>query len=774
MNEGNSLLLKEKIMKLKYGVVASAILLTLSLHPFTAAAQTTASTNYSWRNVQINGGGFITGIVYHPTQWGLAYARTDIGGAYRWDGTTRTWTPLNDQLRRADDQLMGVLSAAIDPNDSNLLYLATGEYTPSWARNAAILRSADRGATWSRTELPFKLGGNEDGRSTGERLQVDPNKGSTLFLGTSQDGLWKSNDKAQTWTKVTAFPANSVTFVLFDKSTGNSLTGTSTLYVGVNSTSGANLYRSTDGGNSWSALTGQPIGLIPHHAGIDGNGILYLSYSNQLGPNNITNGAVWKYNPGTGAWTSISPVVPGYGGWDNFGYGGLAVDPLRPGTLMVATYDRWGVGDDIFRSTDGGMTWQALAANAQLDSTSAPWISKRNGSMGHWMGAIAIDPFNSNYAMYVTGVGLWFSTNLMNADSGLGTTWAFADKGIEETAVLELASPPVGAPLLSAMGDIDGFYHADLNTVPGSAFNSPNGNSPSIDFAEASPNIVARTNAAASTRGYLSTDGGKSWTVFGSAPPAAMANGAGRIAVSSNGATMVWMPYRAGAWYSRDNGATWLQSSGGPNDGQNSFAPVADRYNPYKFYIYNQATGQVYRSVDGGATFALAAQGLPTGGGIVRAVPGSAYEGNLWLPASNGLYRSTNSGTTFAPVTGVQKAIAVGFGKAAPGQTHPAVYVIGTVAGVDGFYRSDNAGATWTRINDANRQFSGANLIIGDPRVYGRAYAGTNGRGILYGEPVATASTTTTTATATTTSTTTITPTTTNTTASPWGQTKKK
>ena len=750
-------------MKLKYGLVALAMLFTLGVHPFNASAQTVASTNYSWRNVQINGGGFITGIVYHPTQWGLAYARTDIGGAYRWDAVTRTWTPLNDQLARADDQLMGVLSAAVDPTNSNLLYLATGEYTAWWARNAAILRSADRGATWSRTELPFKLGGNEDGRSTGERLQVDPNKGSILFLGTNHDGLWKSTDSAQTWTKVNAFPANSVTFVLFDKRTGNSQTGTSTFYVGVNSTSGANLYRSTDGGNSWSAMTGQPTGLIPHRAGIDGNGTLYLSYSNLPGPSNITNGAVWKYNTGTGVWTHISPVVPGNGGWDNFGYGGLAVDPLRPGTLMVATYDRWGMGDDIFRSTDGGTTWKALAAKAQLDSTSAPWVHKRNGSMGHWMGAIAIDPFNSNYAMYVTGVGLWHSTNLMEADKGLGTTWTFADKGIEETAVLELASPPVGAPLLSAMGDIDGFYHADLNTVPVSAFNSPNGNSPSIDFAEASPNIVARTNAVVSTRGYRSADGGKTWTAFGSAPQIATANGAGRIAVSSNGATMVWMPYRAGAWYSRDNGFTWLQSSGAPNDGQNSFAPVADRSNPYKFYIYNQAAGTVYRSVDGGGAFALTAQGLPTGGGIMRAVPGSAFEGNLWIPASTGLYRSTDSGTTFAPVAGVQKAVAVGFGKAATGQFHPAVYVIGTVAGVDGFYRSDNAGATWVRINDASHQFSGAGIVIGDPRVYGRAYVGTNGRGILYGEPTGTTSSTTT-STGTTSTTTTSTTTTTTTT----------
>ena len=61
--------------------------------------------------------------------------------------------------------------------------------------NGAILRSRDRGRTWKVTALPFKLGGNMPGRGMGERLAIDPNRNSILYLGApSGHGLWRSTD----------------------------------------------------------------------------------------------------------------------------------------------------------------------------------------------------------------------------------------------------------------------------------------------------------------------------------------------------------------------------------------------------------------------------------------------------------------------------------------------------------------------------------------------------------------------------------------------------
>lgn len=55
--------------------------------------------------------------------------------------------------------------------------------------------------------------------------------------------------------------------------------------------------------------------------------------------------------------------------------------------------------------------------------------------------------------------------------------------------------------------------------------------------------------------------------------------------------------------------------------------------------------------------------------------------------------------------------------------------------GVQGLFRSDDTGASWVRINDDQHQYGNmGEALTGDPRIYGRVYLGTNGRGIIYGD----------------------------------------
>jgi hypothetical protein len=698
-------------------------LLALVLFGASLPAQTPAGQPYTWNGVAVGGGGFVSGIVFHPTERGLVYARTDVSGAFRWDVPRQEWIPLNYDIGGLNNEFMrlGVLSLAVDRHDANRLYLAVGQYTwdYSWNPDCAILRSSDRGATWTRTIIPgVKAGGNEDGRNTGERLVVDPNDGQVLYLGTNNNGLWRSADRGVSWSKVSSFAPTSCTLVLIDPLSGTAGSASQTIFVGVNTTTGSSLYRSTDGGANWAPVPGQPAGLMPHHADIaalSGVRYLFLAYSNRLGPNGISAGAVWRVNLANDGWTNVTPVS---GAW---GYAGISVDASNNSTVITSTIDRWGPRDEIYRSTDGGANWTPVLQTGTLDHSQAPWAA---ASTPHWTTDVKIDPFDSSRAMFVTGYGLFETGNL----GASPTVWRFSNRGLEETATLGIVSPPSGAPLVSTMGDIDGFRHDDLRTEPASRHTPLRGTNRGLDFAENLPSKMVRTFDGG-TRGAYSLDGAATWTAFPTAV-STTANG-GAIAISADGATIVWSQENTAARRSTNNGTSWTACTGAPSSTSATYAPVSDRVNAAKFYIYNQTTGILYVSTDAAATFAPAAT-LPTGAAALRAAPG--LEGHLWIPCwSNGLRRSTNSGSSFATVASVQEAYSVGFGKAAPGRTHPAVFIWGKVGGVVGFFRSDDTGDTWVRINDDKHQFGYAGLIVGDPRVFGRVYVAGN-LGIVYGE----------------------------------------
>ncbi|MDF3150079.1 1,4-beta-glucanase, partial [Streptomyces sp. T21Q-yed] len=279
-----------------------------------AAPATAAGGAYRWRNAVQGGTGFITGVLFHPSCRGLAYARTDIGGAYRWDDRTDQWIPLTDHLGWDDWNLLGVEAIAVDPAHPNRVYLSLGAYTQSWAGNGAVLRSEDRGATWKRTDLTVKLGGNEDGRGCGERLLVDPRNCDTLWLGTRHDGLLKSTDRGATW-QPADFPAT-------PSATGQGVTfliaAGRTVYAGWGDSDGTagkpKLYRTSDG-TTWEAVPGQPTGAaakVPIRAAYDRlTRELYVTYANAPGPNGQSDGSVHKLPSGSGKWTDVTPVKPG-------------------------------------------------------------------------------------------------------------------------------------------------------------------------------------------------------------------------------------------------------------------------------------------------------------------------------------------------------------------------------------------------------------------------------------------------------------------------------
>ncbi|MEU8650661.1 cellulose binding domain-containing protein [Streptomyces sp. NPDC048737] len=732
-----------------------------------APRTTLAAESYTWKNARIDGGGFVPGIVFNRKEKNLAYARTDIGGAYRWQQSSKTWTPLLDSVGWERWGHTGVVSLASDSVDPNRVYAAVGTYTNSWdPGNGAVMRSADRGASWQRTDLPFKLGGNMPGRGMGERLAVDPNRNSVLYLGApSGKGLWRSTDSGVTWSQVANFPNvgnyvqdpsdtsgyasdnQGIVWVTFDESTGTSGSATKTIYVGVADTDNA-VYRSTDAGATWSRLAGQPTGHLAHKGVLDTvNGQLYLAYSDKGGPYDGGKGRLYRYTTATGTWTDISPVAEAD---TYYGFSGLTLDRQRPGTVMATAYSSWWPDTQIFRSTDSGGTWTKAwdytsypnrENRYTMDVSSSPWLTwgadpsppEQTPKLGWMTESMEIDPFDSNRMMYGTGATVYGTENLTEWDSGGTFTIKPMVQGLEETAVNDLASPPAGAPLLSALGDIGGFRHTDLTKVPSMMFTSPNfTTTTSLDFAGTNPNTVVRTgNLDSGPHVAFSTDNGANW--FAGTDPSGVSGG-GTVAAAADGSRFVWSPAGAGVHHTTGFGTSWSASSGIPAGA----VVESDRVDARTFYGFK--SGRFYVSSDGGATFtASPATGLPSGDSVrFQAVPG--IKGDIWLAGgasdgAYGLWHSTDGGASFTKLPGVEQADTIGFGKAAAGASYQTLYTSAKIAGVRGIFRSTDQGASWTRINDDAHQWgwTGA-AITGDPRVYGRVYVATNGRGVIYGD----------------------------------------
>ncbi|MFC8433608.1 1,4-beta-glucanase [Streptomyces sp. NPDC057253] len=716
------------------GTAAAAAL--TAVPGFQATAQAAPATpSYRWRQVVIGGTGFVTGVLFHPSVRGLAYARTDIGGAYRWDDRGARWTPLNDDLGWDDWNLLGVEAMAVDPAHPDRVYLALGTYAQSWAGNGAVLRSEDRGVTWARADLSVKLGGNEDGRGTGERLLVDPRSSDTLWLGTRHDGLLKSTDRGATWAAVSGFPGS-------PSAGGQGVTllvaAGRVLYAGWGDSDGttANLFRTFDG-STWEAVPGQPSGKnakVPIRAAYDCHTReLYVSYADAPGPNGQSDGSVHKLATASGQWTDVTPAKPG--GSDTFGYGGLAVDARRPGTVVVSTNNRWAAVDTLYRSTDGGRSWTSLKDSAVLDVSETPFLTFGADApkFGWWIQALAVDPYDSKHIVYGTGATLYCTRDLKH--------WAPQIRGLEETSVRHLISPPTGqAHLLSGLGDVGVMYHERLTASPsrGMASNPVFGSATGLAQAAAKPSYVVRTGFGDHGNGAFSHDGGRTWAPF-AAQPALAKDAPGPIATNSDGSVLLWtFVHWDGTKYpaqrSTDNGATWAEVASFPKGA----TPVADPADPTRFYAYDTDTGTVYASTDSGLSFAARAAQLPSGDSQFELVAAPGRTGDLWLSVKgNGLHRSTDGGVSFSEVASCRASYTLGFGKAADGADYPALYMVGSTESITAVHRSDDEARTWVRINDDRHQWGWiGETISGDPRVYGRVYIATNGRGIQYGDPV--------------------------------------
>lgn len=737
-------------------ITASYNSLSAKLQIFVTDRPSTAGLNgFSWESVNTQGMGYVTGLIAHPLTPNDIYIRTDVGGAYRFDRTKQYWLPLLDHYGRLESEIYGVESVAVDTTDANTVYIAAAHGRVISGSNvttpAEVLVSHDRGATWANTGLGAQglyIGANDPYRgTTGERLAVDPNQPSVIYFATRQNGLWRGTDTAsppaKTWIQVGGgMPVNptspGTTFVIFDAGSGTTSSGaTKKVYAGVY---GSGVWGSTDGGVSWSLLGG---GSNPVRAAMASDGTLFVSFGGDEGG---TTGAVGRYK--NGPWADVTPQANGKS------YSGISVDPTNPQVVVAAVNG----GNQIFRSTDQGNTWTAIAAAPY--AYQPQYYPSGAGSWGN--AALVIDPASPTRVWQTNGYGVIETDDITVSPS----LWTWQMTNLEELVVQKVKAPPVvtvpgttqaGADLISAVADMVGFRHTSRDIVPRTTTDQflYVAQATSISYCASHPENAVfvgwdETNVANLMSG-ITSDNGLTWKHIPNTSPGT----AGRIAMASdNPQNMVWAPYNATPQYTTDGGTTWhtatFNGAGLSASWQLSNlwwsgeVLVPDLVAPGTFYYFDNAN--FYSSSDGGATWTLGNTTWPVDPHWVinvSIVANPAKAGDVWMafapnanqPWTYPLLHSIDGGKTFNVVNTIASANYVAFGKGQNTAT-PAIYVHGQVPGAtaDAIYQSLDLGTTWTQISDPTlMQFGEINALEGDMRTQDLIYVANGGRGIFYG-----------------------------------------
>jgi hypothetical protein len=812
-----------------------------------AAGTATAADGFHWGNVAIGGGGFVSAIVPSTVEKNLFYARTDVGGAYRWDESAKKWVSMMDWVNISERGLLGVEAIAVDPKTPGKVYMMTG--TVYWNQaddgigRSAFLRSSDHGKTWEKiytwdnATKWFNAHGNGMGRGNGEALAIDPNDPAVMFYGSKNKGLFKSTDNGTTWKHVDGFTTvsgadttwNGAGFSFVSFAPGSS----TVLHAGFLREEN-NVFRSEDAGKTWTILPvpaslrttagGKVVRLMPQRSVTTApDTALYVTFADGAGPHTqawseswgaindgFGRGAILKYSFNAKAWSDVSPEdfidekATGASKYDSLNvagaatnkasyeylapYGGISINPSNP-LEMVSTSmgyrgsqfwqldstgkkwkDQW--GSNIYHTVDGGKTWVksfqyywmeggVFPASKQMDENGIGWLF--NSSI-HWSGSVVMDPFNPKRVFVSSGNGIYMTDDVTDytfkkADCGWCSDeltqrqlWKVASHGIEEVVPEEVVSIP-GGPVISIIGDYDGFRHDDVTKFPSnrhltsvSGTKMSLGSTRALAYAPKSGKLVKVADArGAQVDAYsnvpisalqFSSDSGRSWTVESYTSLSTAYTKGRSVALSTDGAVALWTPGEKSGSYGEWPVHRYYNSAWTTVAGIDGAWVLGDPEEASTFYAFKNNEGDVYRSTDKGATFAKVGTPGKSSFRKMRATPGAT--GDLWVPVvtdatTGSLMRSKDGGATWTAVAGVGRCEAVGFGKAAIGATFPAIFVYATIDGVEGVFQSDDEGKTWTRINDDAHEYGGlanGEFVMGDMNTYGIVYMSTAGNGI--------------------------------------------
>ncbi len=696
-----------------------ALICLLSLPDRILAAET-----YTWDNVLLGGGGYIIGIEIHPDNPELIYIRTDVGGCYKWDPEAQRMRQLMTWVAPENENMWGIAGLALDPDDQNVVYVAAGKY-PSSSRPADVFKSTDQGATWTSLDFDQALFGSNDHPHRQSRpLMVNPHNTDQLWCGTMGNGLHVYENGA--WRKVNSVPDGvSIRTVLFDPQDA------SYVYVSV---FGEGVYRSTNGGNSFSKVGASVEAIVDMSLAKDGQ-TLYI-VGKEMNDNKETGYELIQRLDNCRSSNNWKEVTPESGQ----PYRTIAASPHQNGVIMTFRA-KFGNLKRFWVSTDHGETWEKHGADLDNLDQQFPWHTTYMA--GACVASIAFHPTNPK-KIYISD---WYTIWTTEDWTAKPVLWSNKiGVGHEElcTAILTAAHPDNshGAIMYSGGADVGGFASTELRSPPPTRFRTSDAlrEVMGIDFSESNPDFMAVAGAEKwsgdiGSFGY-STDGGKTIT---------LSNGyseswdGGKVAISATDHNkLVVATIKGGLKYSTDGGKSFSNANGPDLNVGDVFSYkhmlASDRVNG-DFYAYDD--GNFYRSSDGGKNFSQVNSSLNNTGGIhqIAAAPGKA---GLVYAAVGKLYKTTNGGDDFEQINFFDDAQLVAVGVPKPGTSEPTVFVFGEGSGDSGlwFYRSDDGGQSWVKIN--NEQYRLGNRpgsMAACRREYGRMFVGTHGSGVWYGEP---------------------------------------
>lgn len=685
------------------------MLLILAAFAVAAGAQTINPALYSgmkWRMAGPFRAGRTVAVSGNARQPDTYYMGAVDGGVWKSNNDGTTWQPIFDH-----EPVASIGAIAVAPSDPNIIYVGTGENDPrsQFSLGDGMFKSTDAGQTWTRIGL-------EKTKQIG-RIVVDPQDPNRVFVAalgnvyaaTPERGVYRSTDGGQTWTKV-LFTNDDTGAIDLSMDPSNpqviyaALWATRrppwTVYPSSHEP-GSGLYKSTDGGNTWTHLTNG----LPEDPGRIGVALAPSDPSRvyAMVDAGAKEGGLYRSDDAGATWKLMDNDNRIWGrGWY---FESITVDPKNEDTLYAINTSVYGSTDGgahftVFRGAPGGDDYHQLWINpsdpshmvlasdqgtivtvnggqswsswnnqptAELydvttDNRTPYWIYGAQQDSNNNGGAAASSGPNGTRATFGTG---WAGGCAAGESGGIaanplakeqifgGTvTWCIPSTGERHDVSPLVAYPGQNfrktwtLPLVFSMADKHELFFANqflFETIDGG--NSWRKISP--DLTRPDPGIPANVDpATAKDTTYAERAYGPRWGVIYTIAPSPLL------------AHEIWVGTDDGyIQMTRNNGATWhnvtppeltpwskvIQMAASYANPQEAFAAV-DRHR------LNDDQPYIYRTRDGGKTWTKIVSGIPANQYLESITADPVRKGMLFCGTNLGVYVSFDDGDQWQPL----------------------------------------------------------------------------------------------------------------------------